>query len=203
MPNPANKPIIAVDIDEVLFPMVPDLIKYLDREHAVKLTPEDFNNYMLEDIWPAGSAEGSIVFESYKKQVTPEIAPVEGAVEALVKLSSNYDVIVMTARDISVEPITMRWINRHFPDLFKNVHFVGNRKDSVIWRTKAEVCQELGVFCLIDDSLKNLTLVHEAGIKTILFGDYAWNRTDVLPQGMVRAKNWQAVLEYFENEPGR
>jgi 5'(3')-deoxyribonucleotidase len=74
MPKPENKPIIAVDVDEVLFPLVPDLIKYVDRKHKVKLTPEDFSNYNLEGIWPAGSAEGAIVFENYKKQVTPEIA---------------------------------------------------------------------------------------------------------------------------------
>jgi len=197
MPKPASKKTIAVDIDEVLFPMVNDLIKYVDREHKVKLTPEDFKTYHLEDIWPAGSAEGTIVFESYKKQVTPEIAPVEGAAEALKALSRNYDVIVMTARDVSVKPITMSWINNYFPGLFKGVHFVGNRIDSVTWRTKAEVCEELGVSYLIDDSLKHLTLVSRAGIKGLLFGDFSWNQGD-LPKGIVRVNGWQEVLEYFD-----
>src|SRR5579864_8144086 len=110
-----EKPIIAVDIDEVLFPMVPDLIRYVDREHKVKLTPEDLSYYSLEGIWPKGSAEGAIVFENYKNQVTTEIAPVKDAAEALGKLSLKYDVIVMTSRDIKVEQITKGWLNRHFP----------------------------------------------------------------------------------------
>jgi uncharacterized HAD superfamily protein len=198
MPSRANKPTIAVDIDDVIFPLVPDLIEYVDREHAAKLTPEDFKTYMLEDIWPTGTAEGEIVFENYKNQVTTEVAPIKGAAEALHKLSDSYHLIIMTSRDTKVEPITRQWLNRHFPEVFREVHLLGNRKDSVTWRTKAEVCQELGVFCLVDDSLKHLTLVHEAGIKTILFGNYAWNRAEELPEGMVRVNDWQGVLRELD-----
>ncbi len=198
MPKPGSKKTIAVDIDEVLFPMVPDLIKYVDAEHGLKLTPGDFVKYNLEDIWPAGTAEGEIVFESYKAQVTPEVAPVESAAEALGKLSTKFDVIVMTARDVSVEPITRAWLDHNFPYLFKDVHLVGNSKDSATWRPKAEVCRELGVYCLIDDSLKHVIQTHEAGIKAILFGNYPWNQADRLPEGVVRVENWQGVLEELD-----
>jgi len=197
MPRPANKPIIAVDIDDVLFPMVADLIKYVDREHAVKLTPEDFKSYMLEDIWPAGTAEGEIVFENYKQQITTEVAPVKGATSALGKLSAKYEVIIMTSRDVKVEPITRQWLDRHFPEIFSQIHLLGNRKDSVTWRTKAEVCQEIGVSYLIDDSLKHLVLASEVGVKGLLFGDFSWNQGD-LPKGVVRVKDWQEVLDYFD-----
>jgi uncharacterized HAD superfamily protein len=180
--------------------MVPELIEYVDKEHSVQLTPEQFVTYSLEDIWPSGSAEGEIVFENYKNQVTTEVAPVKGAAEALGQLSVKYDVIVMTSRDIKVENITRSWLNRQFPELFKDVHLLGNKQDSVSWREKAEVCKELGVYCLIDDSLRHVRETSEVGIKALLFGDYPWNQTDKLPEGVTQVKDWQEVLEYFENE---
>jgi hypothetical protein len=39
-----------------------------------------------------------------------------------------------------------------------------------------------------------------AGIRALLFGEYAWNASDeVLPQGVDRAKDWPAVAEYFQS----
>ena len=200
MPNPENKPIIAVDIDEVIFPMVEDLIRYVDRSHSVKLTPQEFVTYSLEDIWQGGPVEGSQVFEAYKAQFSVEVAPVKGAAEALGKLSVRYEVIIMTSRDVVVEEKTRRWLDHHFPEIFKQVHLLGNKKDSQIYREKAGVCQELGVYCLIDDSLRPILETNQVGIKTLLFGDYPWNQADELPEGVIRVKDWQEVLEYFEHE---
>jgi hypothetical protein len=32
----------------------------------------------------------------------------------------------------------------------------------------------------------------------IAFGDYPWHDRGELPEGVVRAKNWKEVLEYFD-----
>lgn len=177
--------------------MVPDLIKYVEREHGVNLTPEDFERYSLEDIWANGKAQGEIVFENYKRQVTTKVAPVEGSITALTKLSRKYDVIVTTSRDIKVEKVTRDWLDYHFPQLFKGVHLLGNSKDSITWRSKADVCQELGVYCLVDDSLKQVLEAHAVGLQALLFGDYPWNQVGALPEGVTRVKDWSAVLEFF------
>ena len=63
--------------------------------------------------------------------------------------------------------------------------------------TKAEICAEIGADYLVDDQPKHCLAAAKAGIKTILFGDYKWNRDTKLMPNMVRAKNWQEVLEYF------
>ncbi len=198
MPVLETRKKIAVDIDEVLFPMVSDLIEYVDREHKVKLTHEEFVKYDIRDIWKGGPIKASEIFEGYKKQAKPEVVPVKGAKEALDKLSEKYEVIVMTSRDVQVEAKTKEWIYRHFPDLFKEVHLLGNKVESSVYRPKAEACKELGVFCLIDDSLANVIETHAIGIKTILFGDYPWNQTNKLPAGVLRVKGWQEVLEYLD-----
>ncbi len=194
----ANKPIIAVDIDEVLFPLVPDLIKYVDKAHKVKLAQSDFVKYNLEEIWEGDPAEAIQIFEKYKKQVSIEVAPIAGATEALGELAKSYEIIVMTSRDSTVEKVTHDWLNTHFPEIFTQVHLLGNRKDSVSWQRKSEVCKELGVGYLIDDHLYNIIETSEVGISTLLFGDYPWNQIANLPAGVTRVRDWSEVLEYFD-----
>ncbi|MGH7234327.1 MAG: hypothetical protein ACREF7_02680, partial [Candidatus Saccharimonadales bacterium] len=64
-------------------------------------------------------------------------------------------------------------------------------------KSKAEVCQELGAIALIDDSLGHTKECAEVGIEGILFGDYYWNQVDVLPPGVTRCVDWQAVNQHF------
>ncbi|MBX4197548.1 hypothetical protein KW801_03275 [Candidatus Saccharibacteria bacterium] len=198
MPNPANKPIIAVDIDDVIYPLVPSLIEYLDTEHKVRLTEEDFLEYDLRKVWSGGPVEAAKIFEHYKESSGVQIAPLEDAQKALHTLSKKYDIIVMTSRDISTFPRTHNWITHHFPDIFKDVQLLGNRSDSQTFRPKAEVCVELGVYCLIDDNLKHAVETYQAGIRVILFGDYPWNQTNELPKGVTRVKDWQGVLKELD-----
>lgn len=193
-----GKPIIAVDIDDVIYPMVPSLIEYLDINHSVRLTPGDFKEYDIRKVWGGGPEEATKIFEAYKHHVGIEVTPIKGAAEALQKLSQNYEVIVLTARDISNFPRTSAWVEQHFPQIFKDVHLVGNKHDSKTYRTKAEVCLELGVYCLVDDNLNTVLETYAVGVKTVLFGNYSWNQTDNLPDGVTRAKNWKEVLEYFD-----
>lgn len=194
------KQIIAVDIDDVIYPLVPDLIDYLDKNHKVKLTKDEFVKYDIREVWQGGPIEAEKIFNGYKERSAIEVAPLKGAKDVLHKLAFKYDVIVMTARDITVEQKTKEWIYHHFPEIFKEVHLLGNRRESVIFRSKAEVCKQLGVYCLIDDRLQTALEVNKAGIKAILFGDYPWNRTNELPDGITRLKNWQEVLEYFDEQ---
>jgi uncharacterized HAD superfamily protein len=203
MPSPASKPVIAVDIDDVIYPLVPNLIEYLDTEHKVKLTDQDFKDYDLKKVWAGGPIEAAKIFEGYKEKSGVHIAPLTGAREALQRLSQNYDIIVLTSRDVSNSDRTNSWIAHHFPETFKDVHLLGNKHDSPTFREKSEVSRELGVFCLIDDNLRHVLETNTAGIKTILFGDYPWNQANELPSGVTRVKNWQEVLEYLENESAR
>jgi 5'(3')-deoxyribonucleotidase len=198
MQKPANKPIIAVDIDDVVYPFVPSLIKYLDVNHKVRMSQHDFIEYDIRKVWGGGPVEATKIFKNYIKDSGIHIAPIKDAQKALHVLSDRYKIIVMTSRDISSFPKTHEWITHHFPDIFKDVHLLGNKQDSVTFRGKAEVCKELGVYCLIDDHLSHVIGANEVGIKTILFGDYPWNQTADLPPEIIRVKNWQEVLEHFE-----
>jgi len=190
-----SKQSLAIDIDEVIFPLVDDLIKYVDKEHKVFLSTDGFVKYRIEDIWPSGPEEGGRVFQDYLKQSGIEIAPVKGAKEALDKLSQTFDLIVMTYRDVERGKETEYWLNHNFPELFKKVHMLGSTEKDFQYKSKGEVCKELNVYCLIDDQPANVISAHEHGVKSILFGDYPWNQTDELPHAIPRVRNWEEAMD--------
>jgi hypothetical protein len=75
-------------------------------------------------------------------------------------------------------------------------------KDS-IHQTKGELLKSLGAQYHIDDQPKHCISALQQGIQPLLFGDYSWNRSVELPEGIVRVKNWQEVTEYFNAERKR
>ena len=64
--------------------------------------------------------------------------------------------------------------------------------------TKADIVKQIGADYLIDDQPKHCFAAAEAGITSLLFGDYRWNRNVKLPEGVVKVRTWHEVLEYFD-----
>jgi uncharacterized HAD superfamily protein len=194
-----KKPIISVDIDDVLVPHVEDLISWHNKEYGTKMDLVHYHSKNPKD-W------GSKTIEEAIKRVqrfftTPDFLdakPMEDAASALSSLSENYTLIVITSRDNIIEDVTNNWLSRHFPEIFKEAHFTARfnlegksgKKSAVALNAKAEY--------LIDDTLENALDAAEAGIKVLLFGDYPWNQLKELPGGVTRVKDWRGVLEYFD-----
>ena len=198
-----KKPVIAVDIDEVLVPHNEALATMHNRVFGTNHSVDDYH-----DDWPRlwgvdrDEAESRAKIwhssEDWEKR-HQELIP--GAIDVLKKLKREYKLIVITGRAKHVEAFTRTWLIKHFPTVFDEVHFLG------IWeegrgKTKAEISKKLKVDYLVEDSLDQSLKCAEAGIKVLLFGDYAWNKAENLPNGITRVKDWTAVLEYFANERG-
>ena len=106
-----------------------------------------------------------------------------------------------------------RYAREHFPGTFSDLHF-GNHfgraaapgaaaKPKV---SKPEMCRAIGAVALIDDSADYATQCAEAGVPTVLFGEYGWNAKfegaaaaaasvgDGRAEALVRrARNWAEV----------
>jgi len=211
MPNLANKKTIAVDVDDVLAANAAGFVKFSNQRWGTNLKPEDYHEHWAE-MWGVDHEEmlerrGEIIkaklFMSYDFH--------DDAKAALARLSKNYKLVILTSRTSDVSEDTVEWIKSYFGDLFSEMHFAGiweklNRNEAkvedVIKVTKGEIAKQIGADYLIDDQPKHCLAAAEAGIKAILFGDYKWNRDTELVPNMVRAKNWQAVLEYFDAAAG-
>jgi uncharacterized HAD superfamily protein len=201
--NPENKPVIAVDIDDVLVPHVQDLISWHNREYGTHMDLMHYHSRNPKD-WGSDTIEEAIkrVQRFFTHPDFINAKPMGNAAEVLAKLSGSYKLIVITSRDNIIEGVTNEWLDRHFPQIFKEAHFTARfnlegksgKKSAVALSAKAEY--------LIDDTLENALEGAEAGVKILLFGDYPWNQIDKLPNGVTRVNNWQEVLEYFDAAAG-
>lgn len=199
MQKPANKPMIAVDIDEVLTPHFQDLINWYNLQYGTKLTltdnhPTDTSNWGTETIIEAVKR----VQKFFETEAFKNSQPFAEAKNAVKLLSKNYEMVIITSRDTIIEKLTRDWLDHHFPELFRDAHFAAMYSLDNKARPKAVIAKDIGVEFMIDDSLEHITNAAKLGITGLLFGNYPWNQTDRLPGGVTRVKNWQEVLDYFD-----
>lgn len=203
------KPIIAVDLDDVLGDENHAMMHFINRRYGRAHTPEDYNitgEYwgFWQTVWGVDEAEAVTMYEAFLQahdtsEVVQEIIP--GAVEAINHLKKTYDLVIITSRQIEILRSTEKWLDSHFPATFKDVHFTALRGDRKKI-SKAQICQEIGASYLIDDNADHCSLAQEAGVQTLLFGDYGWNRTARVAPGVVRVRDWRAVQRYFASKQG-
>jgi uncharacterized HAD superfamily protein len=195
----SNKPVIAVDCDDVLLPHFENLIDWYNSTYGTNLELADNGNEELGK-WGARSIEQAIrnVQAYFETDEFKNAEPMREASTSLLHLKKDYDLIIVTARDTIIEKTTRSWVNEHFTELFEDVHFAAKYSLEGKRRSKAEILRKTGAQYLIDDSLDNIQAALDEGMKAILFGNYPWNQLDTLPDGVVRCADWLAVLEYFD-----
>jgi uncharacterized HAD superfamily protein len=197
---------IAVDLDDVLGNEKEAVRLFINERFGFNHTPEDYlvdGEYWgyWESVWGQDTEKGEEMHQAYiDAGAKGRHEPVTGAFEAIEKLKRKFNLIIITSRGDKHVQITKVWLQNHFPDVFKRVEFIplwGERK--VI--TKAYIAKQLGAEFLIDDNYEHCEQAVEAGLETILFGTYGWNRRyRHLPSGMTRCDNWAEVLEYFDGK---
>ncbi len=193
-----TKPILAIDMDEVLFPFLPEFNRYYNEQHATDFKLEDYVSFDFEKVWGGTADRATIQVDAFLRHDHRAIQPVPVALEALKELKQHYQLVVVTARDGITERETRLWILHHFPDYFDDIILAGNHYTGRGYRTKSEICLGLGASMLIDDGLHNILDCAAAGVPGLLFGDYAWNQTEEpLPMNVQRVADWheaKAVL---------
>jgi uncharacterized HAD superfamily protein len=201
-----TKPIIAVDIDDVLAVHAEAMVAYSNRTFGTALTLDDYTEHWSL-MWQVDHEETARRAHEY--HLTDDMTHYrhhEDALEVLRYLAQDYRLIIVTARRKQVTELTQTWIEKHFKGVFEAIYYAG------IWdtvsadsptATKAELCQKLGVSYLIDDQSKHCNAVQEKGIQAIMFGDYPWNSRDTVHPYVVKCATWQEVESFFEARHGR
>jgi 5'(3')-deoxyribonucleotidase len=193
-----KRQIIAVDIDDVLFPYVLEVVEHYNMSKGGKLSIDDFHTYHFMEVWGGNEDEATEIAHGIHRRDFLHTLPVVGAKAALAELAKRYELHIVTSRPAIFEQKTKEWVEKYFPGIFMRVDVVGNHYDGSATHSKVEVCQELGSSYLIDDQPKYIQECADKGMRGILFGDYGWNRNAQLPLGVTRGKDWAAVLEYFD-----
>lgn len=196
------KKIIAVDVDDVLAANAKGFVEFSNRVWGTNLTVADYDEHWGE-LWQVDWAEterradylhASDMFERYEHFAD--------ALPVLQRLALRFDLVVTTSRRRVIQTITEAWLDKYFTGVFSNVHFVGiydNKiTDQSVRMTKSDLLMEVGASYVIDDQIKHCLGASERGIQAVLFGDYPWNRADILPKLVTRCTSWQEVGAYFD-----
>ena len=193
---------IAIDIDDVLADNAGGFVEFSNARWGTHLTPEQYDEHWAK-IWEIDNQETerratifheSGAFTRYRHD--------DSALPVLRRLSQDFNLLVLTSRRTQTQGDTRLWLHEHYPGIFtdETIHFAGiwdTVNDQSIARTKGDLVEALGADYLIDDQLKHCQSVALNGKRALLFGNYAWNQTDLLPKGVVRVDDWLAVERYF------
>jgi len=185
---PQDKPIIAVDLDDVLSQSNRVVGEWHNEAYGTNMTLDDFYYYYYwrNPYWGTPDETFKKVEEFYKTPMLYEAPPVPGALEGVQALKElGFRLVIVTARQQQELPRTEEWIDKHYPGIFETIICTGmsqetlaDEKAMMTKLSKADVCKKLGAKLMIDDSLENaLKCAHADPPQPILlFGDYQWNK---------------------------
>ena len=198
------KPIIAIDIDDVLSQHAQEFVDFSNKRWGTHLTVEDYHENW-SDMWQIDLEETEERARHYFDSGRLfQYRHNETARPVLKKLSKNYRLVILTSRQSFLKDGTVEWLEKNFPNIFTEVHFASfwDLEDLTHAHeaTKAEMALGVKASYLIDDQPKHCLGAAEVGIESLLFGDYSWNRSVELPENVTRVHDWQAVGAYFDGK---
>ncbi|MBS3072460.1 hypothetical protein J4477_01335 [Candidatus Pacearchaeota archaeon] len=195
----SEKPVIACDIDDVLFPYIQSFCAFHNRIYGTSVTPDNFYAYSLHDILGLEKEESvRRVDEFVSSDEFLDSQPMPGSEEAIEHLSQDFKIISVTSRRDNYKPATYEWINHFFPQV-EDIFFSGNAHINLPNRkTKTEICLENNVGFLIEDSMHYSLDVAEAGISVYLF-DHPWNQgiehNNIIRVSSNEKDHWKNLLD--------
>lgn len=193
-----TKPVIAVDIDEVLSPFLCGLIEWHNQHYNTALQLHDFYTYEFHKVW-GGDREQAIRKGAEHFEAREPVTPLADASRVLTRLAQDFELIVVTSRPLKQKAQTESWIQQHFPNTFKEIlvcnHWSLDNQGPII--KKSAACLQHEAKYLIDDFPHYIEEAVNAGLTGLLFGDYPWNQQHAQHQLIQRVANWRAVENYF------
>ncbi|CAI9760970.1 unnamed protein product [Fraxinus pennsylvanica] len=195
-----EKIMVAVDVDEVLGNFISAINQFIAERYSLSHSISEYHVYEFFKVWNCSRDEADIrvhkFFEtSYFKK---GIHPIPGALKALRNLSEFCNLSVVTSRQNAIKEDTIAWIEKHYPDLFQEIHFGNHFALEGLARPKSDICKSLGAKILIDDNPRYATECADAGIRVLLFdyeNTYPWCKTESVNQHplITKVNNWEEV----------
>jgi len=187
---------IGIDLDEVLAGFFESFIKYHNKNYGTALRREMLRDYDISKILGIDyDALEPRLEDFYKSEEFKNIRPIEGAIESIPEIREGNELFIVTGRPSRFEKDTLGWINKHFPETFKEVHF--SDYDSVYPNEmdKGKNCKKLGLKFFIEDNLVYAAQCSKNGTRVLLF-DAPWNKcSDELESQhrFIRVFSWRDI----------
>ena len=160
MKNDTSRPRVIIDVDGVLRDFISSLKEVYNREfpeHRIK----PITSHQLEDFFPIGMDIYEFMDKAHAWEILENAPPYPGAVEALQKWESDFEIVIATAQPSQGRHPTLAWLAKHkVPTNEIHITFDKHTIDGV---------------ALLDDFVDNLEKFQATGRLAVCL-DQPWNR---------------------------
>jgi FMN phosphatase YigB (HAD superfamily) len=197
---------IALDIDDVLADSTEAIRLQVNAKTLLNIPREAYRvdgEYWgyYEQVWQMhGLTSEEVTHDGIQDRMAYDqshVSPIEGAQAALGHLAKSNTITLVTSRSPEWADATEEWMKDNFGGIFNGLHVIGRvKKTDGNSLTKGEVCRDLGVNWLIDDSPEHCLSAVEHGIGALLFGSYGWHYN--APATLQKHEDWPSIVEFFD-----
>ena len=194
-----QKPVLVVDIDDVLAEFVNSLNKFHNDFFDTDFKLQDYIHYDLENIW-GGTKQDSLnkLFSFYDSKNFDDLNPVKDAFNALKELFKKFKIIAITGRPYKIKEKTENFIKKNFGNLIDEILFTNHILKQTVNMDKSSVCLSKGVRFIVEDHLGISNKCAEKGIKVFLINK-SWNQGPLINENVQRVKDWNEILELLNS----
>ncbi|MBI4152127.1 hypothetical protein HY495_00315 [Candidatus Woesearchaeota archaeon] len=186
---------LGIDLDGVLAEFIDSFLDFENQRYGLTLTKNDVHNYDLTTILGVNPQQLIQEFSYfYSTSGFYHLLPVTGAQSATEELAKDHQLYVITSRPPEIHHATEEWLGEHFPARFTSVHFSLDYLPQAKSERKEDICRDLGIDVMIDDSIKYLKHCAPYVKKTFLF-DQPWNQQSEILSSLVRVKSWGEIIQ--------
>lgn len=187
---------IGIDIDEVVVEYVKHYLKFCEVNLERRFLFEEISQFNLWKVLEISREEAFDMAKKFNEEnLFLGLNFVEGAKEAIKNLSNHNELFFITSRPPHIKEKTVRFFNGHFSEV--DLEIIFSEKLNGNEKSKAQVCNELGIQIMIEDRRKYALDCAENGTKVLLM-DKPWNQ-NCEHENIIRVKNWKEILERLKN----
>lgn len=189
----ASSKLIAVDFDEVLFPLFTEYAKYYQKRCAKKVRLPLKYPYHFSTALDISEENSRIMLaEFFDSEDHYNLTPIAGSVSTLNKLKEEgWRLSIVTARTKSTTRPTQYLVDKYFKNIFDDVIYCNYHTTFEV--PKYRVCEHMGAKVLIDDNYKNCMECLDIGMGAVNFvGNpvYPW-----CEESKISARTWDDVYD--------
>ena len=178
---------IAIDIDEVLTPFLPTMMRWKRPRHIPKKFP-----YIYRDIYQISEDESQkLVHEFYESPEFINLEPIKYSQWAMSVLKKRNKLYIVTGRQSIIRNQTEYWIDKWYPGIFTDVILTNSYTSQEV--LKADICRSLNIGLMIDDNFTTCAECISTGTNAINFiGNpvYPWCFESEISKG-----SWKEIID--------
>jgi 5'(3')-deoxyribonucleotidase len=187
---------IGIDLDDVVFEFVKELINYYKEKTGNEILFENMNSYKFSEVIEMEHIQvEAMIKEMVENGKNLRMELCEFAKESILNLASKNELYFITSRVYREN--TLESLEKYFSNINYELFFSSNPYVENEGKHKGEICLDLGIDYMIEDSPEHALNCANSGIKCFLI-EKPWNENSEEHENIIRVKDWKEILERLE-----